>query len=179
VDNDAMLMERALHGRPDAFVEIVRRHEASVHAYLVRRTGREAADDLLAEVWLRAFSSRTTFDTQQFSALPWLYGIARNVLRAHWRVAPFGAAPPPDPVIDEWDEVAERLDSQTVARSLIPALWALPESEREVLLLVAWEQLTPAEAADVLGIPQGTARSRLHRARLALRLALNQEDAWL
>lgn len=179
MENDAMLMERSLHGRPDAFVEIVRRHEAAVHAYLVRRTGREAADDLLAEVWLRAFSSRTTFDTQRFSALPWLYGIARNVLRAHWRTDPGFGAPPPDPVIDQWDEVAERLDSQNLARSLIPALWALPESEREVLLLVAWEQLTPAEAADVLGIPQGTARSRLHRARLALRLALNQEDAWL
>lgn len=43
---------------------------------------------------------------------------------------------------------------------------------RDVLLLVAWEQLTPAEAAVVLGVPQGTARSRLHRARAALRLAL-------
>jgi RNA polymerase sigma factor (sigma-70 family) len=178
VDTDATLMERSLRGRPDAFVEIVRRHEAAVHAYLARRAGREAADDLLAEVWLRAFSSRTTFDTRAFTALPWLYGIARNVLRAHWRTAP-GDPPPPEPVVDPWDEVAERLDSQAQARSLIPALLALPQVEREVLLLVAWEQLTPAEAAEALGIPQGTARSRLYRARLALRLAWNREDAWL
>jgi RNA polymerase sigma factor (sigma-70 family) len=179
VDTDATLMERSLCGRPDAFVEIVRRHERAVHAYLARRSGPEAADDLLAEVWLRAFSSRTTFDTQQFTALPWLYGIARNVLRAHWRAAA-GDGPPPEPVIDPWDEVAERLDSQAQARSLVPALKALPEVEREVLLLVAWEQLTPAEAAEALGIPQGTARSRLHRARLALRLALDrEEDEWL
>jgi RNA polymerase sigma factor (sigma-70 family) len=179
VDTDATLMERSLRGRPDAFVEIVRRHEAAVHAYLARRSGREAADDLLAEVWLRAFSSRTTFDTQQFTALPWLYGIARNVLRAHWRAASEGA-PVSEPVVDPWDEVAERLDSAALARSLVPALRTLPASEREVLLLVAWEQLTPAEAAQVLGIPQGTARSRLHRARLALRLALGREEAsWL
>jgi RNA polymerase sigma-70 factor (ECF subfamily) len=51
----------------------------------------------------------------------------------------------------------------------MPALRALPAAEREVLLLVAWEQLTPAEAAAVLGVPQGTVRSRLHRARAALR----------
>jgi RNA polymerase sigma factor (sigma-70 family) len=178
VDTDATLIERSLRGRPDSFEEVVRRHEAAVHAYLTRRSGRQAADDLLAEVWLRAFSSRTTYDTQQFTALPWLYGIARNVLRAYWRAAP-GGAPPPEPVIDPWDEVAERLDSAAVARSLVPALRALPAAEREVLLLVAWEQLTPAEAADVLGIPQGTARSRLHRARLALRLAMNREDEWL
>ena len=173
MDTDATLMERSLHGQPDSFVEIVRRHETAVHAYLARRTGREAADDLLAEVWLRAYSSRTTYDTHQFTALPWLYGIARNVLRMHWRKRPDGA--PRAESVDPWDDVVERMDSAATARSLIPALRALPGPEREILLLVAWEQLTPSEAADVLGIPPGTARSRLHRARLALK----REAAWL
>jgi RNA polymerase sigma-70 factor (ECF subfamily) len=54
----------------------------------------------------------------------------------------------------------------------VSAVRALPPGERDVLLLVAWEQLTPAEAAVALGVPQGTARSRLHRARAALRLVL-------
>jgi len=53
----------------------------------------------------------------------------------------------------------------------------LPQAERDVLLLVAWEQLTPAQAAAALGVPQGTARSRLHRARAALRLALAAHPA--
>ncbi len=88
-----MLIQHSLRGRPDAFVEIVRRHETAVHAYLTRRSGRQAADDLLAEVWLRAFSSITTFGTRQFTALPWLYGIARNVLRAHWRATSGGGRP--------------------------------------------------------------------------------------
>jgi RNA polymerase sigma factor (sigma-70 family) len=173
VDTDAVLIERSQRGGPDAFEEVVRRHEAAVHAYLTRRSGRQAADDLLAEVWLRAFSSRTTYDTHQFTALPWLYGIARNVLRMHWRTKhePIPWLETTDP----WDEVVDRLDSAAVARSLIPALRALPAAEREVLLLVAWEQLTPGEAAEVLGIPPGTARSRLHRARLALK----REAAWL
>ena len=65
-----------------------------------------------------------------------------------------------------------RLDSGARARPLKAALSALRPYDREVLLLVAWEGLTPAEAAVALGIPHGTARSRLHRARVTLRLAL-------
>lgn len=70
------------------------------------------------------------------------------------------------------DDVVDRLDSAARAQLLVSALRALPPAERDVLLLVAWEQLTPAEAAVVLGVPPGTARSRLHRARAALRLVL-------
>jgi RNA polymerase sigma factor (sigma-70 family) len=73
---------------------------------------------------------------------------------------------------DPWEDVVDRLDSAARMRALISAIRVLPPAEREVLLLVAWEQLTPAQAATVLGVPQGTARSRLHRARAALRLVL-------
>lgn len=60
---------------------------------------------------------------------------------------------------------------------MMAAVRALPAAEREVLLLVAWEQLTPAETAKALEAPQGTARSRLHRARAALRRMLSERDA--
>jgi RNA polymerase sigma-70 factor (ECF subfamily) len=157
-------------------VEVVRRHEIAVHKFLARRAGRDAADDLLGEVWVRAFGTRHRFRREYDDALPWLYGIARNVLRGHWRsVANDGAshtAGQTEEMVDPWDEVIERLDSAAWARELTAAVRELPPACREVLLLVAWEELTPAEAADVLGIPQGTARSRLHRARSALRLAL-------
>jgi RNA polymerase sigma-70 factor, ECF subfamily len=184
VETDGALIEWSVRGRPDAFVEVVRRHEVAVHKFLARRAGRDAADDLLSEVWVRAFGGRHTFRPEQTDALPWLYGIARNVLRAHWRTAgasrttlgdgaAAGAgAEEVDEPVDPWDEVVERLDSAAWARQLAAAVRELPSACREVLLLVAWEELTPAEAAEVLGIPQGTARSRLHRARAALRLAL-------
>ena len=55
---DGVLIERSARGRPDAFVEVARRHEVAMHGYLARRAGRQAADDLLAEVWLRAFAAR-------------------------------------------------------------------------------------------------------------------------
>jgi hypothetical protein len=98
-----------------------------------------------------------SFQADCADARPWLYGIARNVLRAYWRAAA-GAGPPAaedrpaaEEQNDPWDDVVERLDSAARARTLAGAVRALPPGERDVLLLVAWEQLTPAEAAVVLG----------------------------
>jgi RNA polymerase sigma factor (sigma-70 family) len=179
VETDGDLIERSVHGRPDAFVEVVRRHEVAVHGYLARRVGRQAADDLLGEVWVRAFGGRGGFDPARADARPWRYGIARNVLRAHWRAGRSAGRAGNAEAVDPWDDVIDRLDSAAAARTreLAYAVRALPAEEREVLLLVAWEQLTPAQAATVLGIPPGTARSRLHRARAALRPVLAGEGS--
>jgi RNA polymerase sigma-70 factor (ECF subfamily) len=175
---DGTLIERSAHGRPDAFVEVARRHEVAIHAYLARRAGRQAADDLLAEVWLRAFAAREGYDTRRADARPWLYGIARNVLREHWRARSTDEPAALDDLRDDpWDGINDRLDSAGKAKAIASALRALPAAEREVLLLVAWEHLTPAEAAQALGVPQGTARSRLHRARATLRQMLGERDA--
>jgi RNA polymerase sigma factor (sigma-70 family) len=179
VEPDGVLIERSARRRPDAFVEVVRRHEVAIHGYLARRAGRQAADDLMAEVWLRAFAARGGYDTRYGDARPWLYGIARNVLREHWRTSSSGEelAALDEKVVDPWDGINDRLDSAGQAKAMVSAVRALPAADREVLLLVAWEQLTPAEAAEVLGVPQGTARSRLHRARAALRRVLSERDA--
>jgi RNA polymerase sigma factor (sigma-70 family) len=182
-ETDGTLIERSAHGRPDAFVEVVSRHELAVHAFLSRRAGPQVAADLLGEVWVRAFAGRAGYDPAYPDARPWLFGIARNVLRAHWRSRQNASpADPADPVTadlaeDPWDEVIDRLDSAGQAQALATAIRALPPAERDVLLLVAWEQLTPAQAARALGVPAGTARSRLHRARAALRLILTEENA--
>lgn len=79
----------------------------------------------------------------------------------------------PGEVDDGWDRVDERLAADAARPALRTALGVLTPGDREVLLLVAWEQLTPAEAAATLGIPAGTARSRLHRARAQLRAELD------
>ena len=189
METDGALIEQSVRGRPDAFVEVVQRHEVAVHGFLARRAGRQAADDLLGEVWVRAFAARGGYDPGYDDARPWLYGIARNVLRAHWRASKARrdadqqaaeAHQAAEAAVDPWDDVVDRLDSAARTQDLVSALRALPAAERDVLLLVAWEQLTPAEAAVVLGVPPGTARSRLHRARAALRAVLgggNPESA--
>jgi RNA polymerase sigma factor (sigma-70 family) len=150
---------------PGLFAPLVLRHGPRIHSYLSRRS--PDADDLLNEVWLAAFEGRRRFDSELGSVIGWLFGIARNVLLTHYRHrGRQGGRYVTDPdTVDEWAAVDARLDAMDEAKGLRAALEALPPEEREVLLLVAWEQLTPSECAQVLGIPAGTARSRLHRAR--------------
>ncbi len=182
METDGVLIERSARGRPDAFVEVVRRHEVAVHAFLARRAGRQAADDLLGEVWVRAFGGRAGFDPAHSDAAA--VAVRDRQERAAGALAGSRFRRPADQAgvveaVDPWDDVIDRLDSAAAARTreMVGAVRALPPEEREVLLLVAWEQLTPAQAALVLGIPPGTARSRLHRARAALRPVLAGEGS--
>jgi RNA polymerase sigma-70 factor (ECF subfamily) len=164
----------------DVFVRLFWCHGPAVHSYLSRRAGHQAADDLLEEVWVRAFRSRDRYD-DRLPALAWLYGIARNVLLGHFRsersirTEDSGRHDLGEP--DPWDAVDEQLDARRTVSGLTEALAALSGDDREVLLLVAWEQLTPAEVALVLDIPPGTARSRLHRARTQLRGYLETSES--
>ena len=164
---------------PAAFEPLVARHSVALHGYLARRAP-VVADDLLSEVWLQAYTSRRTFDSAKGTLRTWLFGVARNVLAAHWRDST-RERPEAEPEqfgrtaaeSDPWHAVDQRLDAAALAPLVRGTLAGLPQVERELLLLVAWEQLTPTEAAAVLGIPPGTARSRLHRARGKLREALD------
>ncbi|MEU4198132.1 RNA polymerase sigma factor [Kribbella sp. NPDC026611] len=155
------------------FVTAVEQHGPDIHAYLSRRS--QVADDLLGEVWVTAYAARSTYDSTVGPPRAWLFGIARNVLHTYYRkhrlattvVRLFGIDRP----ADETAAVDARLDAAALAPALRAAIADLPPPERELLLLIAWENLTPTEAAQVLNIPPGTARSRLHRAgqRLTLR----------
>ena len=152
-----------------AFEPLVQRLAPVIHAYLARRAP-HAADELLSDVWLAAFAGRHTFDPGRGSARAWLFGIARHTLLAHYRSTAKPVAPHDPELADtDWATIDARLDAAAVRPALRAVLADLPSAEREVLLLVVWEQLTPSEAAEVLGVPAGTARSRLHRARERMR----------
>ncbi|MET8141549.1 sigma-70 family RNA polymerase sigma factor [Sphaerisporangium sp. NPDC005288] len=169
---DAELIGRSLAGDTEAFMEVICRHEGAVGAYLVRRVGREAAEDLLGDVWVAAFESRRNYDRSFPEALPWLYGVALNKLRHYWRSRPAEDLVPDLTGMangwDPWPAVDARVDTQAALRL---ALDRLRPEEREVLTLVAWEDLTVADAARALRMPAGTARRLLHQARTALRNA--------
>ncbi|WP_327287503.1 RNA polymerase sigma factor [Streptomyces sp. NBC_01198] len=173
--SDAAALARSARD-PAAFEPLVARHTGALHGYLARRAP-GAADDLVAEVWLRAFAGRAGFDRARGTARSWLFGVARHVLAAHWRESRPVAEAEDGAATDPWQAVDQRLDAAAVAPLIRRTLRELPAVERELLLLVIWEELTPSEAAAVVGIPQGTARSRLHRARTRLRDALTPTAA--
>ncbi|MGA8114230.1 MAG: sigma-70 family RNA polymerase sigma factor [Actinocatenispora sp.] len=159
------------------FAALFDRHAVVVHRYFARRIGTAAADDLLAQTFLIAYERRDGYDRSRPDARPWLFGIAANLLRRRQRdeVRQYRAwaRTGVDPVsADHAARVADQVDASAAAGRLAGALAALSHPDREVLLLVAWDQLSYSEVAAVLDIPVGTVRSRLHRARIALRAAL-------
>jgi RNA polymerase sigma-70 factor (ECF subfamily) len=160
------------------FALIFDRHYDAIHRYLARRLGGGWAEDLTATVFLKAFESRRRFRPSASSAVPWLYGIASNVLRRHARtelrrLRAFGRLARGEPVELDTGAIADRADAASAAPKVYLALAALPEAERTTLLLVAWTDLTYEQVAVALDIPVGTVRSRLHRARGRLRELLS------
>jgi RNA polymerase sigma factor (sigma-70 family) len=119
-----------------------------------------------------AFRRRSSFDPTYESARPWLLGIATNVIRRRLRderayLERLRHVPASIPV-DETSDV-DRVDAQRMRPLLVEALMGLSTEDRETFLLVAVAELTYAEAARALGVPVGTVRSRIHRARSSLR----------
>jgi RNA polymerase sigma factor (sigma-70 family) len=159
-----------------SFDEIFAEEFPPLHRYLRRRIGTAAAEDVAASTFATAFRRWESFD-QGRPARPWLYGIAANLMRRHWRdeerklraYARTGV----DPVAVDDEGVLERADAAARSRELGLALAALRPREREILLLHAWTDLSEQEIADALSLPLGTVKSRLHRTRERLRNRLS------
>ena len=176
--DDATVIARSLDD-PEQFATVFRRHAPDIHRYAVRRLGPDAAEDVVAETFLTAFRLRSRYQRDRPDARPWLYGIATNLVSRHRRaevrqyraLARTGV----DPVTESFTDRADaRLTASGESRRLAAALAKLPAVHRDALLLVAWGDLSYEEAAVALGVPVGTVRSRLSRARARLRQALGE-----
>jgi len=179
VEDDAQVVAQSLE-QPELFALLYDRYAPDIHRYVTRRLGDGAADDVTADTFLTAFRIRSRYDLTRTNARPWLYGIAGNLIgkqrRTEVRALKALARTGHDPVAASWVEDTEsRLDAQG---PLAGALAALPAGDRHVLLLVAWAELTYQEVAEALGIPVGTVRSRLNRARRKVRTALGADPAF-
>ena len=169
--SDAEVIGRSL-GEPEAFGAIYDRHAPALLRFVSRRAGARIAEGLVGELFRIAFERRKTFDTSRSSALPWLYGIGSNLLLKHRRDEARRLRANARMAAD--DAVDGRLSARAIeARLLFPrvadAIQALPDDEREALLLFAWEELPYQSMAEALDLPIGTVRSRLNRARAHLR----------
>ena len=176
--DDATVIARSLDD-PEQFAVVFRRHAPDIHRYVVRRLGPGAADDVVAETFLTAFRFRSRYRSDRADARPWLYGIATNLIGRHRRaeVRQYRALARTglDPVTESFADRADaRVSAGTESRRLAAALAGLPAGHRNALLLVAWGDLSYEETAVALGVPVGTVRSRLSRARARLRQALGE-----
>ena len=166
---DRALWRLGIAGDTEAFGRLYERHAVGVEAFCLRRTADPvAAEEATSEVFLELWRRRQRLTVPGDSARPLLLGIALNVLRHRWRIErrhratmkrlheALGSLPGAE------EPAAETLEALTRARSLIERL---PRREAETLMLIAWGELSYEETASVLGIPIGTVRSRLARAR--------------
>jgi RNA polymerase sigma-70 factor (ECF subfamily) len=187
-----MSMERRVR-----FELLYGKHAPAVKAYVLRRAAPAVADDLVAEVFMVCWRR---FDEIPADPLPWLLGVARRVLSTYRRSERRGAAlrqrltdnaGAPEVVGGSaptsmgtsrvrsqgapGEGTALSASSGVGGGALREALARLSESDRELLLLIAWEGLSPAQAAAAMGVSAATVRVRLHRARRRLARALERE----
>ena len=172
---DGELIVEALSS-PVRFALVFDRHYDSVRRYLRARVDPATADDLASETFVRALASLARFDATQSNARPWLLGIATNLLghhrRAEVRSQRATARLPVAPTTDDLVDAPARLDSVSTAPHLAAALLRLRAEDRDVLLLFGVAELSYDEIGLALGIPVGTVKSRLTRARRQVREAL-------
>ncbi|SDL22294.1 RNA polymerase sigma factor [Streptomyces indicus] len=178
---DTHLRRRVRDGDHTAFAELFDGCARSVYNHAFRLTGDwAAAEDAVSLTFLEAWRLRAKVDEEGGSLRPWLLGITTNVVRNTRRAARRHAAAvarlprrgPETEVRDFADEVAARIDDKAQLALVRTALDTLRRPEREVLALCVWSGLDYAAAAEALGIPVGTVRSRLSRARTKLAKAL-------
>jgi RNA polymerase sigma-70 factor (ECF subfamily) len=183
-DDDRQLIATCLGGRRDAFGELVSRYQARLYNAAIRLVDNpEDAADVVQDAFLNAYQSLHSFkgDAEFFT---WLYRIAFNAAISLKRkkraavsldaVGSDGGIDPDDP--SEYIKPGAALERSEEEAQLQGAMIRLSYEHREVLVLKDIEGLKYEDIAEILGVPIGTIRSRLHRARLELRDLLETED---
>lgn len=159
---------------PFVFGELYDKHASAIYRYAARRAGTYAADDVLSETFLVAFERRETFEDDRDDARPWLFGIATNLLRRHHRAEAktlrlLARAAPREELPEVFGRIADQVDAQAVVGRIAKKLKSMAAIDRETILLYAWADLTYEGIAQSMGVPVGTVRSRMNRARKVLK----------
>ncbi len=183
--SDYELWRTAAGGNPDAFAELFRRHADAVYNHCFRRTGSwESADDLTSVVFLETWRRRRRIGLEKDgSLLPWLLGVANaavkhrdRTIRRHRRLlAKLANAEPHGH--DPSEDVVARTDDERRMQKVLSVFNLLTPTEQDVLALVFWARLSYEDAAVALGVPVGTVRSRVARARIHLQSLLERSSS--
>ena len=149
-------------------------HADAIFAYAARRVGPGLAVDVVSDVFLVALDRFESFHPDLGGARGWLFGIANNVLRRHWRTEArrLRALARYTSFIENTGDphvaVDRRLDAQSDAARVIERVIHLPEDDRDLVIMFAWQRLAYADIAAAMDVPVGTVRSRIHRLRRQL-----------
>ena len=174
---DEKLLQRAGRGDEEAFLALYERHRATVFRFAYRMLGSAAlAEELTHDCFLSLVRRPEGFDPSRASLRTYLYAAVRNLSAKHLRRHGGESALEEledEPAAAEREEPLRRLLDAELSEEVQRAVAALPPLQREVVVLVEYEELTLAEAAAVVGADVGTVKSRLHRARRRLRRALS------
>jgi RNA polymerase sigma-70 factor (ECF subfamily) len=190
---ERILIERAASGDRVAAGQLVRAHQESVYAYILRLSGRsDVAEDVVQEAFVRVFTHLDRFDPR-FRFSTWLFTIARrlyvNACQKHRPVYDSDAVGRAPTITREHSERGDAVDTEVRANAreaLAVALEELTDEQREALILFHQHDWPIALIAEHMGMPEGTIKSHLHRARRKMRLALeaapdrhaNVEEVW-
>jgi RNA polymerase sigma factor (sigma-70 family) len=171
---DDDLWERARIGDAEAFGALFERHGRALYNYCFRQTADwAAAEDLVSTVFLEAWRRRNQ-ELRPDKVLAWLYGIATNVTRNYRRSrrrheAALARLALPEPTADFVDDLLEHIDDQTRMVGLLRLTAKLSRRQRDVFALCVWSGLSYEDAGLALGLPTGTVKSNLSRARERMR----------
>jgi len=176
--SDAEIVRASLRS-PSRFGEIFDRYADDILRYASSRLGSDLAEDITAETFLAAFRARGRYDLSRDNARPWLYGIAIRQIGKHARAErryrdALSRVQAERVSADFGDRVADQVTAEQLRPRLAAVLSALPRQDRELLLLVAWTDLSYEESAQALGVSVSAVKSRLHRIRRRTRAALGQ-----
>lgn len=177
--SDAELLARYIAGEEDAFREIVERYKNALYAFLRRFLNRQdLVEDAFQETFLQLYASKDSFDLER-PLRPWLFTIAankaRDALRKQQRQATTSIGTMSDPEEVSIDDVLNTLSSYDVtpldelnrdetASRVRETIASMPDNLREILILAYFDQFSYKQMAQMLGIPIGTVKSRLHTA---------------
>jgi RNA polymerase sigma-70 factor (ECF subfamily) len=177
--SDAELLQRYTEGDEAAFREIVNRYRNSLYAFLRQFLNQpDLVDDVFQETFLQLFTSRESFD-QSRPLRPWLFTIAANKAKDALRKAQRTSAVPIGTLTESedmsFDEMLNTLTSDTAvpydevernetATRVSEVIGNMPENLREILILAYFNRFSYKQMADILSIPIGTVKSRLHTA---------------
>jgi len=174
LDAVQVLVDRAQAGDSEAFGQLYERLAPGIHRYLLRHTQghRAAAEDLTAEVFVKALARLHTYEFRGLPFSAWLYRIAHNHLIDHWRTRPRDM-PGPSGAADVADPVAERLLERALDRqALAGALARLPDHHRQVVALRFLRGCSIAETAAATGKTEDAVKKAQVRGLARLRRIL-------